>query len=318
MVDENGKRRHQRDDGSASPPERGAASAAWPVIGCRHGFRPCSICDALTPSMYPGGVRSDWAGLVTSEDKGHELKLGLPTVLPGPRLDGAPATYAGVLPDVDLKLTALGSASVLVVKTAEAAKNPALATATPACGRAGEYLSGGRKHIGCPSHPRSVAATTRPTFWRACLGQPTSPIAQRRRAIQGLVRALHARGITGYTEPGLGPARLRHSLFGGVGTDTRSAYTELAAGELHARVSGLLLPASMGGSADDPRKRLEELRRPASPDLRRLNAIGVTISADGVPPNRTVCERAVPPSAATAACACTATAPHSRWRSRAR
>ncbi|WP_234438299.1 DNRLRE domain-containing protein [Streptomyces sp. 303MFCol5.2] len=70
------------------------------------------------------------AALVTLEDKGHELKLGWPTALPEPSLDGATATYAGVLPDVDLQLTALSSGytSVLVVKTAEAAKNPALTT----------------------------------------------------------------------------------------------------------------------------------------------------------------------------------------------
>ncbi|WP_112471275.1 LamG-like jellyroll fold domain-containing protein [Streptomyces triticisoli] len=69
-------------------------------------------------------------GLVTLEDKGHELQLGWPTTLPEPRLDGSTATYAGILPDVDLKLTALSSGytSVLVVKTAEAAKNPALET----------------------------------------------------------------------------------------------------------------------------------------------------------------------------------------------
>ncbi|MFF3350863.1 LamG-like jellyroll fold domain-containing protein [Streptomyces sp. NPDC002779] len=70
------------------------------------------------------------AGLVTLEDEGHELQLGWPSALPEPRLDGATATYAGVLPDVDLQLTALSSGytSVLVVRTAEAAKNPALAT----------------------------------------------------------------------------------------------------------------------------------------------------------------------------------------------
>jgi hypothetical protein len=69
-------------------------------------------------------------GLVTLEDKGHELQLGWPAALPEPRLDGDTATYPGVLPDVDLKLTALSSGytSVLVVKTAEAARNPALAT----------------------------------------------------------------------------------------------------------------------------------------------------------------------------------------------
>ncbi|MEV7339460.1 LamG-like jellyroll fold domain-containing protein [Streptomyces sp. NPDC093544] len=70
------------------------------------------------------------SGLVTLADDGHELKLGWPDALSAPRLDGDTATYAGVLPDVDLKLTALstGYTSVLVVKTAEAAKNPALAT----------------------------------------------------------------------------------------------------------------------------------------------------------------------------------------------
>ncbi|MFD7881909.1 LamG-like jellyroll fold domain-containing protein [Streptomyces bauhiniae] len=68
--------------------------------------------------------------LVTLKDEGHTLQLGWPTALPEPRLDGATATYPDVLPDVDLKLTALSSGytSVLVVKTAEAAKDPALAT----------------------------------------------------------------------------------------------------------------------------------------------------------------------------------------------
>jgi hypothetical protein len=77
---------------------------------------------------FSGGGSGD--GLVTLKDEGHALRLGWPTALPEPRLDGATATYAGVLPDVDLKLTALdsGYTSVLVVKTAEAAKNPALAT----------------------------------------------------------------------------------------------------------------------------------------------------------------------------------------------
>ncbi|MEV1049748.1 LamG-like jellyroll fold domain-containing protein [Streptomyces sp. NPDC049887] len=77
---------------------------------------------------FSGGGSGD--GLVTLEDGGHELRLGWPTTLPEPRLDGATATYPEVLPDVDLRLTALSSGytSVLVVKTAQAAKNPALET----------------------------------------------------------------------------------------------------------------------------------------------------------------------------------------------
>ncbi|MDX3804098.1 amidohydrolase [Streptomyces sp. AK04-3B] len=119
------------------------------------------------------------------------------------------------------------------------------------------------------------------------VGLPTPTVEQRRRAIQGVVRELHSRGITSYTEPGLGPGGAG-SFFGGLSTDNWTAYADLASsGELEARVSVLLLPAPMGGSADDVRKGLAELRRPESADPRLLNAIGVKIFADGVPPNRT-------------------------------
>ncbi|MEU5393629.1 amidohydrolase [Streptomyces tibetensis] len=116
---------------------------------------------------------------------------------------------------------------------------------------------------------------------------PAPTRAQRRRAIQGVIRELHSRGITSYTEPGLGPGGA-DSLFGGLSTDNWNAYADLAAGgELQARVSVLLLPAPMGGSAEDVRRGLAELRRPESADPRLLRAIGVKIFADGVPPNRT-------------------------------
>ncbi|MFJ8048436.1 amidohydrolase [Streptomyces luteogriseus] len=116
---------------------------------------------------------------------------------------------------------------------------------------------------------------------------PAPTPAQRRQAIQGVIRELHSRGITSYTEPGLGPGGAG-SLFGGLSTDNWTAYADLAAsGELQARVSVLLLPAPMGGSADDVRAGLAELRRPESADPRLLRAIGVKIFADGVPPNRT-------------------------------
>ena len=118
-------------------------------------------------------------------------------------------------------------------------------------------------------------------------GLPSPTLDQRRQAIRGVVRELHSRGITSYTEPGLGPGG-GTSLFGGLSTDNWTAYADLAAsGELRARVSVLLLPAPMGGSADEVREGLAELRRPESADERLLRAIGVKIFADGVPPNRT-------------------------------
>ncbi|MFD7261155.1 LamG domain-containing protein [Streptomyces sp. NPDC059874] len=56
------------------------------------------------------------------------IALKWPGGLPKPSLEGSTATYANVLPDVDLKLTAVstGFTQVLVVKTAAAAKNPKL------------------------------------------------------------------------------------------------------------------------------------------------------------------------------------------------
>ncbi|MGA5028301.1 LamG-like jellyroll fold domain-containing protein [Streptomyces griseoincarnatus] len=84
--------------------------------------------NATAALTFSGG--GSGSSLVKLEDDGHELRFGWPAALPEPRLEGSIATYADVLPDVDLQLTALstGYTSVLVVKTAQAAENPALAT----------------------------------------------------------------------------------------------------------------------------------------------------------------------------------------------
>ncbi|GAA1790139.1 LamG domain-containing protein [Luedemannella flava] len=72
------------------------------------------------------------AALASLGKDGKELALGWPTALPKPTLDGDTATYAEVLPGVDLTVTAdaHGFSEVLVVKTRAAAKNPALAALT--------------------------------------------------------------------------------------------------------------------------------------------------------------------------------------------
>ncbi|MFI8242614.1 LamG domain-containing protein [Streptomyces sp. NPDC085866] len=59
---------------------------------------------------------------------GRSVTLGWAGALPKPTLDGATATYANVFDGVDLQLTATaeGYREVLVVKTAQAAANPAL------------------------------------------------------------------------------------------------------------------------------------------------------------------------------------------------
>ncbi|WP_164296743.1 FG-GAP-like repeat-containing protein [Streptomyces sp. SID13588] len=68
--------------------------------------------------------------LVSTVKDGRTLSLSWPTALPKPTLVDNIATYPEVLPGVDLRLKAEveGFSQVLVVKTPEAAKNPALAT----------------------------------------------------------------------------------------------------------------------------------------------------------------------------------------------
>ncbi|MFI9171523.1 FG-GAP-like repeat-containing protein [Streptomyces lincolnensis] len=67
--------------------------------------------------------------LATMAEDGREIVLSWPEPLPRPRLDGDTATYPEVLPGVDLTVSAAGESfsHALVVKNAEAAKNPDLA-----------------------------------------------------------------------------------------------------------------------------------------------------------------------------------------------
>ncbi|WP_405990723.1 hypothetical protein [Streptomyces sp. NBC_00986] len=76
-------------------------------------------------SFSAGG---DGASLVKLTENGRSLSLGWPGTLPEPTLTGASATYAEVLPGVDLRMTATveGVKQVLIVKSAEAAANPDL------------------------------------------------------------------------------------------------------------------------------------------------------------------------------------------------
>ncbi|WP_328365139.1 FG-GAP-like repeat-containing protein [Streptomyces sp. NBC_00445] len=67
--------------------------------------------------------------LATMAKDGREIVLSWPAPLPRPALAGDTATYSDVLPGVDLTVTAAADSfsHTLVVKNAEAAKNPALA-----------------------------------------------------------------------------------------------------------------------------------------------------------------------------------------------
>ncbi|GAA0723036.1 hypothetical protein GCM10010199_31250 [Dactylosporangium roseum] len=86
------------------------------------GYEP--VASWLGTSFSAGGT----GPLVTLRRGGAALDVRWPTALPAPSVSGATATYADVLPGVDLRLTAEveGFSEVLVVRSAAAAANPAL------------------------------------------------------------------------------------------------------------------------------------------------------------------------------------------------
>ncbi|MCX5400744.1 LamG domain-containing protein [Streptomyces sp. NBC_00102] len=79
---------------------------------------------AVDMAFSAGGSDS----LVTMTDGGRSLSLTWPRPLPTPRISGSEAVYPDVFPDVDLKLTATTESfrQVLIVRTPEAAADPAL------------------------------------------------------------------------------------------------------------------------------------------------------------------------------------------------
>ncbi|MEV0563289.1 ricin-type beta-trefoil lectin domain protein [Dactylosporangium sp. NPDC050588] len=86
----------------------------------------------LAPVASVADVRFSAGGtepLVTLNGTGGALKLTWPSKLPAPRIEGDTAVYESVLPDIDLQVqsTVEGFGYSLIVKTRQAAANPALA-----------------------------------------------------------------------------------------------------------------------------------------------------------------------------------------------
>jgi hypothetical protein len=92
-----------------------------------------AVAGRISPKAAAGKVTFSAGGsapLVTITDQGRSVSLSWPKPLPAPVLDGPTATYSEVLPGVDLAVAANvdGFSQALIVKTAEAAANPELAT----------------------------------------------------------------------------------------------------------------------------------------------------------------------------------------------
>ncbi|WP_309228181.1 LamG domain-containing protein [Streptomyces lunaelactis] len=114
---------------STSPQRARAEDGSWRSIDATLGRRsdgtvgPKSTVVDL--SFSGGGAGKDLIRLASAKGA---IELGWPGSLPEPRLEGATATYPEVYAGVDLQLTATaeGFREILVVKSAEAAANPAL------------------------------------------------------------------------------------------------------------------------------------------------------------------------------------------------
>ncbi|WP_338483743.1 LamG-like jellyroll fold domain-containing protein [Streptomyces sp. SCSIO 75703] len=80
---------------------------------------------AVTAMSFSGGGEQAFARI---EKDGRELSLSWPSALPQPHIEGSTATFAEVMPGVDLRLTAdaEGFSHILVVKDAAAGANPDL------------------------------------------------------------------------------------------------------------------------------------------------------------------------------------------------
>ncbi len=120
--------------------------------------------------------------LATMVSDGRSLALTLPMALPTPTLSGPTATYANVLPDVDLSVTADaqgGFSEVLTVKNATAAANPALKTLTLATRSKGVKVTSDKAGNITASdrggHP--VFTAPAPTMWDSATDTHPSPAA---------------------------------------------------------------------------------------------------------------------------------------------
>ena len=109
--------------------QRAKVNGSWTAVDADLQAAPGGLAPkaAVDPLLLSAGGAGPLATL--TDPSGHTLALSMPFALPAPTVSGDTATYAEVLPGVDLAVTATvegGIQEVLVVKNAAAAANPAL------------------------------------------------------------------------------------------------------------------------------------------------------------------------------------------------
>lgn len=155
----------------------GGWGAVDPVLERRADGRLAPKGAVVDLSFSGGGSGSD---MIRLGKDGRSVTLGWAGSLPDPTLDGATATYANVFDGVDLQLTATAESyrEVLVVKTPEAAQNPALEQVRLAA--SGDGLSVVRALVGVCG-PSTRTATLSSVVRQARCGTPPVTASQARR-----------------------------------------------------------------------------------------------------------------------------------------
>ncbi|MFD7560364.1 ricin-type beta-trefoil lectin domain protein [Streptomyces sp. NPDC059835] len=139
----------------------------------------------ISPKATTSGLTLSGGGtvpLATLEQDGKQIVLSWPDPLPAPVLEGTSALYREVVPGTDLKVTADqggGISQILVVKSAEAAKNPKLAKLTTGLKGQGLNVSAdaGGNLKATDASGRTVFQAPTPTMWDSTTTLP-APLAK--------------------------------------------------------------------------------------------------------------------------------------------
>jgi hypothetical protein len=134
----------------------------------------------LSPAAVPSALTLSGGGsapLATISTDGQSLSLTFPVPLPTPIISGDTATYADVLPSVDLQVTDTafgGFSEVLIVKDSAAATNPALSTLHMAVATSGVTLTAdtGGNLTAKNSSGRPVFTAPTPHMWDSSAASP--------------------------------------------------------------------------------------------------------------------------------------------------
>ncbi|WP_280666005.1 LamG-like jellyroll fold domain-containing protein [Kitasatospora sp. MAP12-44] len=143
------------------------------------------VATAYGSVRFSGGGR---APLAVTSSGGASYSVSWPTALPTPTVSGGTATYAEVLPGVDLTVSATvsgGFSDVLVVKNAQAAKNPALAGLKLAAQVAGGKLAAAKAQDGVAvtgGADGAVLESATPMMWDSNTTLPAAAAPQAKSA----------------------------------------------------------------------------------------------------------------------------------------